>query len=370
MKLFSLTHENETFISWWKNPIWLIFKEYFRNKTYLVGLLVFIIYWLVPLLISYFGFTSKPENDLGLEEFLIKYYLTDKTHLYFAIVISIASVIGILSLYKIPWSIKILSSEGVIDNSEQKILEEYNKNRKVANSIITKIVSLIMMVLAGYVFYRFYSLPKFNYWWGNIEFSKANIYFTLVIAAMIYYGTQFTFMFIMNSNLLIKLIKYGLKPRLFHHDGSNGLSPLGTMIILKWLVAICMITGAFIVVFFGYMGLERSLITQLVIAIFTFTIPVIAILPLVKALNQISEIKKEKLKKFGSILNDNLNKIENQVSSNDLENDKAYINNFLEVYQIYTTVNEINVFPFNPKALASVIVIYSFQIALTIYQLF
>ena len=77
--------------------------------------------------------------------------------------------------------------------------------------------------------------------------------------------------------------------------------------------------------------------------IYSFIIPIIAIIPLVKSLKEITSIKKKKLKVFGNLLHENLINIEQKASTHSLEKDKVCINNFLEVYQIYSTVNNMNV---------------------------
>ena len=127
---------------------------------------------------------------------------------------------------------------------------------------------------------------------------------------MVYYGTQVIFLFIINSKVLIGLLKSGITPKIFHHDNCNGLSALGNIIVLKWFVAVFIILCVFIVLFFGYMGLENTFLTKLLIGIFSLTIPIIAILPLLKSLVEISKVKRQKLKIFGNILNENLNQIE------------------------------------------------------------
>ena len=52
-----------------------------------------------------------------------------------------------------------------------------------------------------------------------------------------------------------------------------------------------------------------------------------------------------------------------------MDNVKKNVNSFLEIQQIFNSINKMNVFPFNPKSLALVLAIYIFQIGVTIYKL-
>ena len=125
----------------------------------------------------------------------------------------------------------------------------------------------------------------------------------------------------------------------------------------------------FIVLFYGYLGIENTYFTNLIIGLFSLTIPVIAIYPLLISLREISKVKKKKLRIFGNVLNNSLKDIEIDYTISSISNHKGQITNFLEIQQIYNIINNMNVFPFNPKALASVVFIYAFQVILTIYKL-
>jgi hypothetical protein len=321
------------------------------------------------MILSYFNstlFSEKMTSSLGKTTLA---YLEDYTHLIFGITISIAGTLCIYILYRIPESIDKLVNEGVLKASHEEIQKHYMMNRKIANSIFPKIISFIAMALTGIMFFRFYYSSQYDYWWGNMYNGYTTIYFVFVEMLMVYYGTQVIFLFIVYSKFLYNILFFGISPKLFHYDNSNGLSALGNMIVLKWFVAIFIILCVFIVLFYGYLGLENSFLTKLLIGIFSLTIPIIAVLPLNRSLSEISKAKEEKLKVFGSILNDDLNKIETYAAHEDMDKAKANVNNFLEVQQIYLTISKMNVFPFNPRALASVVIIYAFQVGVTIYKL-
>lgn len=357
------------FPEWWTNPFWNFFIRYFKTKVFLFGISIFFGYWIVPLIFSYYHSTLIPEKMLNISGQIPVSYLNDYTHLIFGLAISIAGILCAYTLTKIPESINNLCNEDVLNEKIQKIHEIYLRNRKIANSIFLKIVSLIAMILTGIVFFKFFNLKQYDYWWGNKYYGYENIYFVLVEMLMVYYGTQVIFLFILNSRFLLKILKSGITPKIFHPDNCNGLSSLGNIIILKWIMALFIILCVFIVIFYGYMGLEKTILTKILIGIFSLTIPIIAILPLLRSLLEISKVKKQKLKIFGKILNENLSQIEKHAIENKINDMKSNINFFIEIQNVFDAVNKMNVFPFNPKALVSVIIIYSFQIAVTLYQL-
>ena len=137
---------NNELPSWWKNPIWNYSKGFFKNKIILIGILIFIGYWGLPLIMSFYYSTLYPNKMSGSTGHIPLAYLSDYTHLIFGITISFAGTLCIYTLIKIPQTIDSLINENVLKETVEDIHKLYLKNRKLANSLITKIISFIFMV--------------------------------------------------------------------------------------------------------------------------------------------------------------------------------------------------------------------------------
>jgi hypothetical protein len=245
----------------------------------------------------------------------------------------------------------------------------YDKERKNANHFILQLVPLIITIPMGFAFYQFFASPNYQYWWGNISNGYQGLYFMGAQMVMIYYGSRVLILLSFNTKLLFDILKGGIKPKIFHYDKSNGLGSLGELIILKWLVAIFIILTIFIVLYFGYLNVENTIEVKLLVSIGSLVIPVIAILPLLKALNEISKVQRDRLKIIGPLLNEKLDIIQGAIVKHDYEETDKQVKSFNEIEAIFCVITKMNVFPFNPRALAFVVTVYAFQIGITIYQL-
>ncbi|MDB5282171.1 MAG: hypothetical protein JWO06_1246 [Bacteroidota bacterium] len=355
--------------SWWDNYFWKIAKEYFKNKIFLFGFIIFAGYWFLPLLVGCIcsvhtiGDTMKDIHEFG------HLYLSDHTHLFFSLTVSAGGMLCLIILNKIPTSISILINEEVLTAPSETIKSLYLQERKNAHTLFLQLCSALLVIPTGFAFFKFFYLPKYSFWWGNSAHGYQGIYFMLIAMLMVYYGTRVLVLLSFNTKFLYDVLKLGIKPKIFHSDNSNGLSALGNIIILKWLLAICIILAILILLFFGYLNFENTIETKILVSICSLAIPIIAILPLLKSLREISKTQKERLKIFGKFLNEKLDSIQTLLIQGDIANVEDQVKNFNEMQQVFNTIAKMNVFPFNPRALAFVIFIYAFQIGLTIYQL-
>ena len=366
----NLIEHDGNFPSWWTNPIWLFFKDYFANRIFLVSVLVFAGYWGVPFVLSIFYDSLYSSSINSPTDASPLPYLEDVAHLFFAMTISVGGAVTIYTLNRMPAAIQTLCSESVLKMDTKSVQELYYKNRKLANGLLPKFISLAAAIVTGYFFYMFFSSPEYAYWWGNKAHGFLNIYFVFVEIAMIYFGTLIIILYGVYSKFLVQVLDEGIKPKVYHHDDSNGLGALGKIIVLKWLVALFIILAVLIVLYFGYLGIEETILTRFLIGLFALAIPVVAILPLAKSLKEIKQVKIEKLKLYGSLLNRKLEQLEKHATNDDFDQAKKSIDFFVGVQQIFNEIYKMNVFPFDPKALATVIFVYGFQIGATVYMLF
>lgn len=354
--------------AWYKNRLWDFFHKYLNKRMPFLSVLIFFFYWLVPFICIFFNTQFGESRALSSEQ--LTSYLNDTTHLYFALAITLSGAVGIYIFRIIPEVLITLINEKVLALNEFEIIKEYNKNREIANHWLILVGSIIVGIITGMIFFRFFYFDIYTQWWGNIKFGYVGLYFVIVEMVVLFFCVQAAFLLIISSKLYIKIIKGGFYPKIYHADQSNGLGSLGSLILVKWLIAICAVLCGFIVLYFGYMELEKTAITAIAIVIITFTVPIIAILPLLSSLKEIRKIKTTKLKKFGLLLNNNLESIEKHIDDNEMGKANNLLSSFIETKELFSSINQMNVFPFNPKALASVLVAYSFQIGITIYQLF
>ena len=141
MSLVKEINNDNLFPSWWKNKIWTLFKEYFRNKIPLIAISIFFGYWVLPLLIASVGLWIKDNSWNVVKDYIVNIYIGDTTHLVFAVTVSLSGTLCSYTLYQIPKTISSLFNENVLNGDFRQIEDIYNRNRKIANSILPKIVS-------------------------------------------------------------------------------------------------------------------------------------------------------------------------------------------------------------------------------------
>ncbi|MCI0506039.1 MAG: hypothetical protein L0Z73_07985, partial [Gammaproteobacteria bacterium] len=327
---------------WWTKSFFVrkvVFE--WRISGFWAGVTVFAVYWCVPLVFALISGTVLPRpileewssmlsanfpdvspeakyfnglaHDQKLHYLTDLAYLTDKTHFFFALVISVGAGIATHVVRNVNTTIIKLRQRAIPLADEAELKAVYARYRDLAAHKGFKIMSLILGLLAGAIFYSMSRATSYSDWWGYHEYGYAGVAFAFVEALMVYWGMRTVILMGMGSIMLASFIRRPLVLRPFHPDGCNGLSPLGQQIIFLWIFSLTLAFAIYVTISIGYLGIEKTLIVWVLAVLGTVSIPALAILPLFAALKSIQSAQRFRLAHFEQLLNELLDKTEQLV---------------------------------------------------------
>jgi hypothetical protein len=152
----------------------------------------------------------------------------------------------------------------------------------------------------------------------------------------------------------------------YHGDGCNGLSPLGSLIFLSWIFAILLASAIYVVLFLGYLGIEKTEIGLALTVIALLTVLFTAVVPLRAAVKAVIAARDLELGRLEPLLNETFA----HAFAADISNsNQLHVRQLSRLQEIHKFLAEINVWPFNPRALKLIIVIYTIQLLAILREL-
>lgn len=361
------------------------------TSPWMVGLLVFVIYWVVPFFSCAMqgtlittsqlqAFADNFADILWLRHIILTVatpfavdsglaYLSDHTHFIFAAILALGAAIGMLILRRINRVVIQLGMDGLPNSDKTYIANVYKRYRFRAGHWLNKLVSLTFAILVILVFLQLHLRTDLSYWWGSEYHGRAGIVFALIEGITVYFGSQAILQITWGSFMLARLFSRGLTLRPFHPDGCNGLEPLGRQIFILWVFAICLSTEIIVTLFLGYLGIEHTQVSWLLALFVTLCLPVIAIIPLLAAVRAIYRARASELRKLESGLMKMYKRARDAIASDSGNTTIAMLSSLNDLLGTFVVVRDANVWPFNPKALTLVVVIFGLQVVLTASQL-
>lgn len=362
-----------------------------RVPAWSVSILAFVGYWVVPLVSSAFQGTLVSQASLvrwgtgipagsalsgayrwlGLHQRLSESggYLEDRTHLLFALVGSLALMVAVTILRRFHGLIRELAQEGLPDGNLARTRLIYFTYRKAANHWATLLLSMLFATMTFALFLRFTWEPTLANWWGSRRFGWGGLSFAAIEAAMVFVGSQVMILSAVASAMLYRLLRTTLQIRPFHPDGANGLDPLGRMVILFWMLALPLGTEVFITFRLGYLGIEKHPLAWMLGLLGMISVPILALAPLFSSVRALQEAKTRWGKTFEPLLNNLLTQAEGHMRSGDFEQANRAMSSLGEIHGVQEMIVELNVWPFNPRALSVVLLVYLFQLYLTVMSM-
>jgi hypothetical protein len=362
-----------------------------------VGLLVFAVYWGIPFMSALLSGTliqrprleswanllasNFPDYKLEtkyihalaqhqhLASFCDQAYLTDKTHLIFAIVISIGAGIATYVIRNFNTTVIQLRHRGIPLAGEDNLKLDYATYYKFATHKGWKIMSGILGLFTGLIFFSLAKATGNASWWGYHAYGYSGALFALIETMMVYWGSRTIILMGVGSLMLAKFISYPILLRPFHPDGCNGLSPLGRQIFLLWLFALSLAFAIYVTLAMGYLGIEKTVVVWLLAILGTISIPALAVLPLLAALKSIQTAQRSRLAHFEPILNKLLDGTEQLVQNDEGDQAKQIVEQMKGIQAAHSIINSTNVWPFNPRALVGILIVNVVQIVLTLNAL-
>lgn len=293
-------------------------------------------------------------------------YAVDRTHLLFSVLLGFGAAVGALILRRIGLVIAALHREGLPNEDGHRLATSYAMFRAFGNHWLGRVVSLALGIATLLVFLQFYRLDRYSYWWGSSAHGYTGLVFACIECAMVYYATQAMFLIGAASLLLGGAFAAGLQLRPFHPDGCNGLSSVGLLIFLLWILALVVAGGIFIVLYLGYLGLQKTQVAWALVILATGIIPFTAIIPLHAVVRAVSNARDRELKRLEPLLHDAYSRIVDAVERG--QDATALSERMASAKEIYALLRGINIWPFNPQALTLLMSAYAAQALLTLHE--
>lgn len=361
-----------------------------RVRPWLLGLLAFSGYWLLPAAFAWLSGTLLTREALativsGLPSFVQRLgwhqalldgqeiqaglaYLNDRSHFVFAALLLPGGAIAATILARVHTTAAALRDDGILRDDHARILETYGRYRRFANHPLFRVAALGFAAVTALVFLGFRSGDVYATWWGHRQYGPGGLVFAGIEAVMVYFGTQTMVLTAFASAMFSQLLAGPIAFRPYHPDGANGLAPLGRMIMLLWMLALALGAEICVALFLGYLGIEKMPLTWMLALAGLMAIPALAIVPLYASLRAIHRARVARLGRLEPLLNSMLESAETRVAEGRFDEAAQTLATLGDVQGVHESFASLNVWPFNPRALAGVVAAYAVQLVLTLKE--
>jgi len=348
------------------------------NVPYAVwGLVIFALYYLVPLLLCAFEGVLITANaaqqkllppqitwlakHVGNHPAVTLPYLRDSTHLLMAVVISIGGAVALAALDSFDGVYQAVASPELLNVTESEVRTERSRAERWLNN---RLVVVVFAVTAAFCGAALYLDGQVNIgWWGNPAYGKAGLVLAITIPLAMFYGMHSLYLLAVAQHSISTLISKGIKLRPFHPDGSNGFARLGNFLLLLLALCILCALAAWVTLWHGYLGIEDFPGIWLgAIGVVVF-IPWIVIQPLIHVTREIRRAQMMHLAPVEHLLNTVLSKTEIQLGQPDFRiTDIEDLKTLHDLHTVASEIYETNVFPFNRKVAGVLSIGYVLQV--------
>ena len=382
----------ESLTPWCAGLAFRTFLESLRISTWAIGAFGFFSYWLLPLVISASQGTLVSQHTLfkwrmscapggilgqGLEWLATRQkisdglgYLDDHTHLLFALIGVVGAMSSIAVLRDLHSSVQGFLEDGLPNEDENRVRRIYHSFSRVSNHPCFSLASIILAIIALYSFLGFSKDSTIVAWWGSSRFGYLGGFFSFVVSIMVFYGTQLMILSGFASAMLFWQFNTKLCLRPFHPDGANGLGKLGHIVMLFWFFAISLGAEVYLTFRFGYLGIEKQPLSFVLALLGLFVIPFIALAPLLSSTLALQEARRKSAGTFEPIMNILLRQAEDQIHHGEIDSAKDSVRNLRDIHSVQEKIATANVWPFSPRALTIMFIIYFLQLYLTLRKIF
>jgi hypothetical protein len=356
-----------------------------------VGVGVFLAYWGVPFLFAAKEKTlvsseaiqrlTDPVHGFPILQPLAKVllagpatlqqpYLLDYAHLLFAALLATGAAAAVSIIRSVSTILPALHKSGPLETEAHNTEALYRQFQSIANHWIPRVVSLFLAVSTLYTFMILWKIKAFEYWWGSSAYGFAGVVLAFLEFVVVFYVTQTLYFMAVASIMFRHVLLRGLRLRPFHPGGCNGLAPLGKLIFQLWLFSLTIAAAVFVVLGIGYLGLERWTLSWMLSVVATVSLPFLAIVPLHASLRAIHKTRNAAVGRLEPVLNEIFHSVGTVENATTLAEKSDAISRLNELKNVHDLITGANLWPFNPRALALVVIVYFAQLAITVYGLF
>lgn len=362
-----------------------------RLNAVLFGLLAFTTYWIVPLVLSATDRTwfsaeraTALGERLGLSSSLrhvleglrpqapstLKWgYLEDVNHLAFATGLALGAMMVPLILRRMNYTAKRLIQEAVARDA-LLVRSLYFRYRRWANHRLVRIFAAMLALVIAAKFALFHLGVEYIGWWGSSASGHAGLGLVAIEFVMVYFGTQGVVHIAIGAALVGRLVCQSIEPRPFHPDGCGGLAPVGGLIVMLWLFAICLAMEVLITLKLGYLGIENAAATWVLAFLSVCCLPCMALYPLYCCVKTLHAARQRDLRELEPSITSTYQETIRLVRMNAFDEAARVADQTGKLAGLYNHLLEVNIWPFNRRALSLVVLIYTIQFGLTMRELF
>jgi hypothetical protein len=341
------------------------------------GLLIFALYYLLPLILAAFEGVLIGANALqqkllpsqllwlashvGDHPSVTLPYLRDSTHLMMAVVVSIGGAVAIAALDNFDGVYHSVANPELLNVTEAEVETERTRVERWLNN---RLIIVMFVITASFCGAALYLDGQVNPgWWGNPSYGPAGLVLAITIPLAMFYGMHALYLLAVAQHSISKLISKGIKLRPFHPDGSNGFAALGNFLLLLLALCILCALAAWVTLWHGYLGIEDFPGIWLgAIGVVVF-IPWIVIQPLIHVTREIRRAQMMHLAPVEHLLNTVLSKTETQLGQPDFHiTDIQDLKTLHDLHTVASEIYETSVFPFNRKVAGVLSIGYVLQV--------
>lgn len=374
--------------SWYTNVSARFVLDELTLPSWLAGVFALVIYWGLPLGMSFIDGTlisvaqsqelnaalagPRPLQSvlafflLGAKTDNSQFYLLDRSHFLFSVLTGLGAAVAVSILRRLGSAPAALYRRGLPVADADFLSRNEAFFRALGNHPLGRIASLILASGVFLVFFYFYRNPGYHYWWGSDIHGRAGLVLAAVEFVMVYFATQSVFLILAGAAMIAGMFQKGVELRPFLADRCNGLGPIGNLILMLWLIALIGAMAVYVTMGLGYLGIERMPIAWALALVATLVIPFVAIVPLVATVRATLRARDAQLRRIEDRLDERYAKAIAPQAASDNASDGG--DDFGQLKEIYEFLCDLNIWPFNPRALTVIILAYALQAYATIRE--
>jgi hypothetical protein len=295
-------------------------------------------------------------------------YLADRSHLVFSAVLAAETAVAMTVLREIPVATTSLLNDDLLTENSSYYRTNYALFQTLGNHWCTRVFSLLLAGVTFSAFLDFHNDSHFSYWWGSSAYGRAGTVLAGAEFLMVLYGTQTMLLIAAAALMIAKMLAPGLKLRPFHSDGCHGLSPVGRLIFLMWIFSILLAAAVVVTMVLGYLEIQKTRLAWTLALIALLTVPLTAIVPFAASIRSLLRARNAQLASLEPALNHMYASALTAIEQGHNEEISDIVERLSKLQEVHRTVADLHVWPFNPRALTLLMLVYAIQVILTLRE--
>ena len=336
----------------------------------LIGIVAFSGYWVGPGLVAAWDGHFLPEGPwetwtlFGDSEGVPEAYLTDRTHALFALIVTAGAAVGASVVRGFSDSLSAL--QDALAPAPPRSAPAAIAGAWLRHAWIP---GLLIAVLASVSFLVVFSDTQYDAWWGHQSRGMAGVAFSGAVLCMVLASIQGIACLSGFAWHVSRQCRHATRFRLFHGDRCNGLAKLGATVSKLWVIACLIAAAVFLTLSVGYLGIETQPLTWLLAVLVSGSLPVMAIAPVWACARALNDHRSARLASLEPFIEITLGELAGCSPNQDDDHWTTLSARLDGLLNVRSAIAEANVFPFNPKAVSLLVLVYVFQVSGVLFEI-